>query len=320
MPTPTITRFADGISAVDATHIAPVHTSIHVVQQQGHAAIVDTGTHVSVPYLLAALDELGVAREAVDYILLTHVHLDHAGAAGALMKLLPNARLVVHPRGAQHMVDPTKLIAGSIAAFGEEAYQRLYGELFPISADRVSTTKDGERLNWRGRELEFVHTPGHAMHHHAIVDLDHGNIFTGDTFGMSLRQCDSERGAFIVPTTTPTQFDPEQLISSVRRLEAYQPQALFLTHYSRVTDVPRLADSMERQIREFVRIAQRHASAPDREAAIQEDLRQLLVELAAEHGCPISSADLVELFKLDLELNTGGLIAWLQRSQAQARA
>ena len=88
-------------------------------------------------------------------------------------------------------------------------------------------TEDGQRLDFAGRELQFVHTPGHALHHHAIVDVAHGNIFTGDTFGLSYRECDTAGGAFIVPTTTPTQFDPEQLIASVRRLAALKPKRLF---------------------------------------------------------------------------------------------
>lgn len=311
MPQARITRHPDGITAVDAEYVRPGHAAAHIVQHRGRAAFVDTGTNHSVPYLLDALSTLGIAPEAVDFVFLTHVHLDHAGGAGLLMQALPNARAVLHPRGLRHMVDPSQLIAASIQVYGEATYRSLYGELQPIPAERTLVTQDGERLQLAGREFEFVHTPGHALHHHAIIDVAHGNIFSGDTFGMSYRECDTAQGSFIVPTTTPTQFDPEQLIASVRRLAAYQPQALYLMHYSRVTDVPRLADLLEHQIREFVRIAREHG--PDSRARIRADMRELWFSLLRRHGCTLPEAELDDLFGMDLDLNTDGLVAWLRR-------
>src|SRR5579864_9346118 len=129
---PTLYRHKHGITAIDAEYLYPGHAAAHLVIDNGRAAFVDVGTNSSVPYLLGALAELGIARTAVDYLLLTHVHLDHAGGAGALMQELPNARALLHPRGAPHMIDPTKLIAGSKVVYGEERFERLYGELLPI--------------------------------------------------------------------------------------------------------------------------------------------------------------------------------------------
>lgn len=211
------------------------------------------------------------------------------------------------------MVDPSKLVKASIVVYGEDDYRRLYGDLLPIAAERIVQTEDGQRLDFAGRALQIVHTPGHALHHQAFVDLEHGNIFTGDTFGMSYRECDTAKGAFIVPTTTPTQFDPEQLIASVRRLAAYRPKRLFLMHYAGVTDVPRLADSMEHQIREFVRIARAHAGSPQAEGGIRADMRKLWFGLLREHGCTLAEERLDALFGGDLDLNTQGLLVWLQR-------
>ncbi len=311
--TPRLFRHPDGITAVDAEYLHPGHAAAHIVQHRGRAAFVDVGTNDSVPYLLAALEALGIARESVDYLLLTHVHLDHAGGAGRLMRELPNAVAVLHPRGGPHMIDPTKLIAGSQAVYGDERFRRLYGDMLPIPAERVQVTRDGDTLSLAGRELEILHTPGHAMHHQVFVDRAHACIFTGDTFGLSYRELDSPRGAFIIPTTTPTQFDPEQLIASVERLLSYSPEAMYLMHFSRVTDVPRLGESLKGQIRELARIAEQSAAAPDPAAAIRSGMSDLWRGLAARHGCRVAPERLATLLQGDLELNTQGLIAWLQR-------
>ena len=313
LPTPRLFRHPDGITAVDTEYVHPGHAAAHIVQHRGRAAFVDVGTNDSVPYLLAGLEALGIARESVDYLLLTHVHLDHAGGAGRLMRELPNAVAVLHPRGGPHMIDPAKLIAGSQAVYGDERFRRLYGDILPIAAERVRVTRDGDMLSLAGRELEILHTPGHALHHQVFVDRAHACIFTGDTFGLSYRELDSPRGAFIIPTTTPTQFDPEQLIASVERLLSYSPEAMYLMHFSRVTDVPRLGESLKGQIRELARIAEHSAAAPDPAAAIRSGMSDLWRELAARHGCRVAPERLAKLLEGDLELNTQGLIAWLER-------
>lgn len=313
-PIVRLTPHPHGVTAIDTEYLRPGFAAAHVVQHAGHVAFIDVGTNDSVPYLLRALRELAIAAEAVDYLFLTHVHLDHAGGAGALMQALPNAVAVVHPRGVPHIIDPKKLVAGSKAVYGEERFRQLYGDIVPISAERVRGTRDGERLSLGGREFEILHTPGHALHHHVLVDLAHRSIFTGDTFGISYRELDSPAGAFIAPTTTPTQFDPEQLIASIDRMLSYAPDAVYLTHYSRVTDVARLGESLKWQVREFVRIAKSAASAPDRYAAILEDIWTLWRALADRQGCPVSDGRLRELLATDLDLNAQGLAHWLGRS------
>jgi glyoxylase-like metal-dependent hydrolase (beta-lactamase superfamily II) len=211
------------------------------------------------------------------------------------------------------MIAPEKLIAASKVVYGEERYAKLYGDLLPIPGARVRVTQDGERFRLGGRELELIHTPGHALHHYAVVDAAHASIFPGDTFGLSYREMDSKRGAFITPTTTPTQFDPDQLIASIDRMAAYAPEAMYLMHFSRVTDVPRLATTLKAQVRELVRIAQSHANAPDRYTAIRADMLNLWLGLAHEHEAPLSDAQIADLLKGDLDLNTQGLVVWLDR-------
>jgi len=310
---PTLYRHPHGITAIDAEYLYPGHAAAHLIVDEGRAAFVDVGTNSSVPYLLGALDELGIARAAVDYLLLTHVHLDHAGGAGALLQELPSARALVHPRGVPHMIDPTKLIAGSKAVYGEESFRRMYGELVPIPATRVRVVADGERVALGGRMLELIHTPGHAQHHYVVVDASHASIFSGDTFGISYRALDTEKGAFITPSTVPTQFDPEQHIASIDRMLAYRPESIYLMHFSRVTGVPRLGVSLKEQVAELARIARVHAHDPDPPAGIRADMLALWRRLAREHGCRLSDNELEHALAGDLTLNTQGLIAWLTR-------
>jgi glyoxylase-like metal-dependent hydrolase (beta-lactamase superfamily II) len=309
----TLYRHPHGITAIDAEYLYPGHAAAHLIVDGGRAAFVDVGTNFSVPYLLAALDELGIARNAVDYVLLTHVHLDHAGGAGALLRELPQAVALLHPRGAPHMIAPAKLIDGARAVYGAERFRRLYGELVPIPAARVRSVADGEQVTLGSRTLELIHTPGHAMHHYAVIDAAHHSVFPGDTFGISYRALDTQRGAFIFPTTTPTQFDPEQHLASIDRMLSYHPEAMYLMHFSRVTDVAPLATSLKEQIAAHAAIARAHATDTDPAAGIQADLLAMWLKLARQHGVTLSDAGVRQVLAGDLELNTQGLVAYLHR-------
>ena len=308
-------RYEHGIHAVDAEYLQPLFDAVHLVVSDGRAAFVDCGTAHSVPRLLEALDELGVARTAVYWLFLTHVHLDHAGGAGQLLQALPNARAVVHPRGVPHMVDPRKLIEASIAVYGRENYDRLYGALQPIPAARVLDTAEGQRFEFGGRVFEVLHTPGHALHHQVFLDHASNSVFTGDTLGVSYRVFDVDGRAFSVPTTSPSQFDPEQLVDSIRRILARKPTAAFLTHYARITDLERIGADLERMIDGHVQAAlaaeglPAAAARPQILAALKEIFRGELRRFGSR--VPEATAD--HWLGGDLELNTDGLLAWLAR-------
>lgn len=303
-----------GIHAVDTHYVRPGLDASHLIIEQGRAAFVDTGPTSAVPHLLDALQRLGVAPEQVDLVLLTHVHLDHAGGAGVLLRSLPNAKVAIHPRGARHMSDPRKLIEGSIGVYGEEAFAALYGEIAPIPAERVIIADDGLRLRLAGRELELIHTPGHALHHYCIVDRAAGAIFSGDNFGISYRDLDTARGAFIYPTTTPVHFDPQAMHASLDRIMSYRPEAIYLTHYSRVTELERLAADLHECVDAFVAIARRHAARPDRGARIRADLFEYLSRRLDAHGFAAGEARRREIIGFDVELNSQGLEVWLDRA------
>ncbi len=308
-----LTDYPDGISAVDTHHLRPRLDASHLIVHRGHAAFVDTGTALAVPHLLAALEAKGIARDAVDWVLLTHVHLDHAGGAGALLERLPNARVAVHPRGAAHIADPARLIGATRKVYGDAVYDRLYGDIRPVPPERLVVTEDGARQSLAGRWLEFVHTPGHALHHQAIVDREAGVVFAGDTFGVSYREFDVDGREFILPATTPSQFDPDQLHASIDRIVALAPRAVFLTHYSRVVDIARLAADLHAAVVHYVTLARRHRNDPAREARLVEALFRWHSAALDAHGYPGSLATRHALLDDDLALNVQGLLGWLDR-------
>jgi glyoxylase-like metal-dependent hydrolase (beta-lactamase superfamily II) len=301
------------VIAIDAQYIRPKLAAVHLIIENGRAAFVDTGTNRSVPYMLKGLSEYGLSPADVDYVFLTHVHLDHAGGAGTLMQALPNAQCVVHPRGARHMIDPSKLVAASKQVYGERRFNLLYGELPPIPAERVINVEDGHRLHLGSREFEFIHTPGHASHHYCIVDQKGGVIFSGDTFGMSYRELDTDQGAFIMPITTPSQFDPDAAHKSIDRLLSYAPRGIYLTHYSRVEGLQKLAADLHEQLDGYVAIAQRHANAEQRTEKMVNDLYTYIAARLDRHGVRKDDAFRRALLDGDIKLNVQGLEVWLDQ-------
>lgn len=307
--------YENGIFAVDAHYVRPNVAAIHLIVQDGRAALVDTGCNDSVPNALAALEHLSIPMENVDFVILTHVHLDHAGGASAMMRRFPNARLVVHPRGARHMANPSRLIEGTIAVYGAEATRRLYGDILPIDAARIVEATHEMRLDLAGRELVCLDTPGHARHHNAILDSITGNIFTGDIFGVSFRELDTDGRQFVFPTTTPIQFDPPSMHRSIDMLMDLRPQAVYLTHFGRVSEPRAKADELHRLVDAFVAIAQREKdTGAERYQRIRTGLSELLLEETQRFGCRLSPAEVLRVHTHDLDLDAQGLCVWLDNS------
>jgi glyoxylase-like metal-dependent hydrolase (beta-lactamase superfamily II) len=314
MALPFVQALPHGIHVIDTGFHRPLFDAAYLIVEHGRAAFVDTGTNFALPRLLATLDDLGLAREAVDYVIPTHVHLDHAGGAGLLMQSLPRATLLVHARGARHMIDPSALYQGALAVYGQHTMDREYGQLVPVPADRVESTHDGLTVHLAGRPLQFIDTPGHARHHHCIWDQRSAGWFTGDTFGLSYREFDTAAGAWILPTSTPVQFEPGPLRDSIARLLARQPKCMYLTHFGAVGDVDRLATLLFEQIDDMVALGQRLQAAPDRHTALKSGLEALARAQLLRHGIDDVDAALAAL-ALDLELNAQGLAAWLDRDK-----
>lgn len=304
-----------GIHTIDTAFQRDHFDAAYLMVEKGRGAFIDCGTNHSVPHLLAVLKAQGLRPADVDWLLVTHVHLDHAGGAGALMARLPNARLVVHPRGARHMIDPSKLIAGATAVYGAEEIMRSYGEILAVAEDRVVIAEDGHTVDFNGRELLCLDTPGHARHHYCVWDARSRSWFTGDTFGLSYRELDGAKGPFVIPTSSPVQFEPEALKHSISRLMSWQPESMYLTHYGRVGDLQRLARDLHEQIDAMVAIGRSCDERADRHRCLAAALRALYLERAQAHGCPLDDAGVEKVLAMDIELNAQGLASWLDRDK-----
>ena len=309
-----ILDYGFGIRAIDSGYERVNLAAIHFIAEGDVIAIVDTAVNASVARIVDAVKAQGYSLEQVAYLLLTPIHLDHAGGAGQLMQLCRNARLVVHPRGVRHMADPTKLWQAVTAVYGEHDATRLYGTIPPIDVNRIFAAEDGFRLDFGSRVLTFIDTPGHAKHHVSIHDSLSNRLFAGDTFGLSYRELDHAGHAFVIPTSSPTQFEPDAAHRSIDRIIAYRPDAVYMTHFSEVREIPHHAERMHFLIDEYAAAA--HANAHlgnERETAIRQALNDLVLREARQQGVAVTDAMLFDVLDLDLRLNAQGLVSWLDQ-------
>jgi len=304
----------DGIFTIDTGFQRKNMVASHLIISNGRVAFVDVGVSTCAHVLLDVLAEHGISPKKVDYIMVTHVHLDHAGAAGLMMSVCPNARLVVHPRGARHMIDPAKLIAGAVSVYGEANFASQFGEVRPVAPDRITEVYEGDVLEWRGREWQFFDTPGHARHHYCMLDSVSNGLFAGDTFGLSYPELETENGPFVFPTTTPVQFDPKVLADTVTRMAELEADKLFLTHFGPIEMSAAVINSLLRRIQHFVDVARAHRSHPNRVEEMATALGDYCYNELVRHGCKSDRTRVVKLMELDCLLNAQGLDCWLEQT------
>lgn len=313
MTLPDFTDYDHGISAIDAEYHRPGFAAIHLIVEGNTAALVDSGTLYSVPGVMETLCQKNISPESISYLFLTHIHLDHAGGAGKLMSLLPNAKLVVHPRAVRHMVDPARLIESTMTVYGKENFKRMYGEIIPVDGSRIIEAPDKFYIEMNGRTLLFLDTPGHARHHICIYDELSRSFFTGDTFGVSYREFDVDGLEFVFPTTTPVQFDPSEAHHSLDRIMSYDPQYAFLTHYSRIGNLTHHSVLLHELIDDYVTIAGNiYSQKSDGHPSLVKELGKLLTQRIIDHGCNIPSDKIYDLLDMDINLNAEGLKCWFE--------
>jgi glyoxylase-like metal-dependent hydrolase (beta-lactamase superfamily II) len=217
---------AGGMDYLDLNFLGrPGIIATAVLKSVSGVTLVDPGPSTTLDGLLKSLGAQGITVRDVRQILLTHIHLDHAGATGSLLQLNPGIDVFVHQRGARHLIDPSRLVASATRLYREDM-GRLWGAVLPVPSARVTPLYGEERLSAGGRELEVAHTPGHASHHVTYFDRSSGVAFVGDTAG--IRRGD---GSYIMPPTPPPDIDLEAWRVSADRILAWQPDTLFLTHF-----------------------------------------------------------------------------------------
>lgn len=305
-----VEQLEHGISCIDTGYLQPGTACCYVMLDHGEAAIIETGTALGVPRILQTLEHLHIAPQQLRYVIPTHVHLDHAGGAGALLQALPDATLLVHPRGARHLIDPARLIEGATAVYGAQRFAELYGEVVPALAARVQIADDGSRWTLGQRQLLMRDTPGHARHHFCVWDELSRGWFSGDTFGIAYRELYCAGEPFLMPTTTPVQFEPEALLASLDLLMAQQPDFMYLTHFGRIRASEAGAAALREQIADYVRIANHHAC--DDATGLRAALADYTVARLQRAGCRWPEARMRRFLDFDMGLNTQGLLHWRQ--------
>lgn len=306
-----ISSFDKNIFCFDANYIRKRFAAIHFINQNNKILIVDTATNHSAKRFLNALQTMNISPECVEWIVLTHVHLDHAGGAGFLMRMCPNARLAVHPRGARHMVNPEKLWASVVSVYGKEDAEKQYGELIPVDENRVIAVGEGEVISFQNRKLQIFDSPGHANHHIVIFDEESKSFFTGDAFGIAYPELTSTDGEFILISSTPTQFEPVKFDTTIKKIMEQKPKSCFLTHFSKIMNIEKNGYELLKQLDEYVSITQEASNnCESQQDQIKRKLFELLYKKLEKTNLNISKNKFGNLLSLDLSLNAQGLEYW----------
>ena len=297
------------LTLIDSGLIRSNFAGTYLIENGSEAALIEVSTSHAVPVILKKLDEMNINRDSVKYLFVTHIHLDHAGGAGTLLKELPNAKLVVHPSGAKHMVNPENLIKGANAVYGEDVVRNDYGTITPVPSDRIIECGDGEVFKVGDRELETIYTPGHARHHISIFDHLTRGIFTGDSMGLSYPELDLHGKRFYQPTTTPTAFEYEKMIESIDKMMNYKPSVLFFTHYGFSEYPLKVAEQIKMRLSDYVDIIM----GSDKNT--EKKLGEYYIKECSEYGLNLDKNIILNLFDIDIKLNAMGLKVWKERSK-----
>lgn len=288
----------------------PNRTGSYVIQED-ELTIIETGASPSIPYLVKGLEELNLRLEDVKYVIATHIHLDHSGGAGLLLEKCPNAKMVVHPRAARHIIDPSRLIQGAKAVYGDD-FDRYFNPILPIAKERVIIKEDRETLQiGKDCTLTFFDSPGHCLHHFSIYDPVSNGIFTGDTLGIRYEAL--SHIPLFLPVTSPNQFDPEQMLASIDLVESLNVERVFFGHFSSTTEV----EELYKQLRQWLPIFMEKGEAAYREGrdhlSLSRDLLQILDEKVL-NKYEIGSDDPIRvLLKLDMEVSSMGILDYLAK-------
>ncbi|MDY6932996.1 MAG: MBL fold metallo-hydrolase [Spirochaetota bacterium] len=309
-------KISEKISLIDCNHIFPMYAAAYLLIEGKRCVFVETNTQFAVPRFISELKEYGLGPENVEYIIVTHVHLDHAGGTSALVNLCPNAVVLAQQRAARHIIDPTRLIDAVKALFGEEEFIRIYGEIGPVEEERVRVVRDGEIIEFGNRELKFIYTLGHAKHHMCIYDSGTNGIFTGDSFGLAFPILQSGNRPFIFPSTSPTDFDPNEACDSINKIYNTGARTAFLTHYGPFEHVKEGSEMMIESIHKMENILNDALNSDMDQVSLERFCMERMIDFFKDE---MESRDLPfsyenqKFLQTDIELNAQGIAFAVQR-------
>ncbi len=296
------------------------YTACYLLEDNGEIAIIETNTNYAVPYILGTLETLGFNKNQVKYVILTHIHLDHAGGAGELTAQLPEATLVLHPRGKRHMINPEKLIESVKQVYGEERYTQLYGNIKPIPSSRVNAVEDGHELMVGARKLSLIHLEGHAKHHLVVWDAQTRTLFSGDNFGIGYPAMTIAGKRLLFPSTSPTQFDPVKALETYETIVKLEPERIMLTHFGAFEDI----EGGLAQLQSWVHFSVKAAETRFDQGLKKQDLvdalcndiwEHLEMEISGARGTNLTNEE-KELLEVDVDINAQGLAFYIEKLNA----
>jgi glyoxylase-like metal-dependent hydrolase (beta-lactamase superfamily II) len=309
-------ELTDRITLIDDFDLGrPARTGTYLIKEE-KITLVETCASPSIPYILDGLQRMNVQPDEIEYIIVTHIHLDHAGGAGLLLERCPNAKVVVHPKGARHLVDPSRLIAGAKAVYGDK-FEVLFEPILPIPQERIITMNNGDMLELSSKcTLTFYDTPGHANHHFSIHDSISNGVFTGDTIGIYYQELIQDGIELYLPTTSPNQFNPEAMLDSLSRIKGLMPNSIYFGHFGISTNVQEVFKQIQRWLPIFVEAGEKGLkNTQGLSQSVQKDsVKKQLLESVTHHldvqGVP-RSHNVYSILDLDLDVCAMGIIDYL---------
>ncbi|PWA13267.1 MBL fold metallo-hydrolase [Pueribacillus theae] len=289
-------------------------TGTYVINEE-KLTLIETCASPSIPYILQGLEDLHINPEQVEYIIVTHIHLDHAGGAGLLMEKCPNAKLVVHPKGARHMADPSRLIQGAKAVYGEK-FEQFFSPILPVPEERILIKGENDTLRISDHcELLFLDTPGHANHHFSIYDPVSNGIFVGDTLGIQHTHIEEFGFKLFLPATSPNQFDPDKTLHSMEKIKKMDVERIYFGHFSVTDQVEEAYRQIEYWLPVYVNTGKEVLSEGKEMNELADRLFDKISErLINEHNVPTDHVTF-EILKMDLQVFSMGVMDYLMKKE-----